>query len=143
MIIKQISVFLENKAGRLAQITEILAESGIDIRALSIADTTNFGILRLIVNNPTLAEAKLRENGLTVSLTDVIAVEISDKPGGLATALRSLNGANIGVEYMYAFIGTPHQRAFVILRVEDNEAAIKVLTDNGIGLLNTIDVYEI
>ena len=143
MIIKQISVFLENKAGRLAQITEILAESGIDIRALSIADTTNFGILRLIVNNPTLAEAKLRESGLTVSLTDVIAIEISDKPGGLATALRSLNESNIGVEYMYAFIGTPHKRAFVILRVEDNEAAIKVLKDNGIGLLSTIDVYEI
>ena len=143
MIIKQISVFLENKAGRLAQITEILAQSGIDIRALSIADTTNFGILRLIVNNPTLAETKLRENGLTVSLTDVIAIEISDKPGGLAYALRSLNIANIGVEYMYAFIGTPHKRAFVILRVEDNEAAIKVLTDNGIGLLSSIDVYEI
>ncbi len=115
----------------------------MDIRALSIADTTNFGILRLIVNKPDLAETKLKEAGLTVSLTDVIAIEISDRPGGLSAALKVLNDAEIGVEYMYAFIGTPHEKAFVILRVENNDSAIQVLKDNGVGLLKTMDVYDI
>ncbi|OJU15118.1 MAG: hypothetical protein BGN88_02970, partial [Clostridiales bacterium 43-6] len=128
---------------RLAQITQVLADSNVDIRALSIADTTNFGILRLIVNKPDLAETKLKEAGLTVSLTDVIAIEISDRPGGLSAALKVLNDAEIGVEYMYAFIGTPHEKAFVILRVENNDSAIQVLKDNGVGLLKTMDVYDI
>ncbi|MEI6131466.1 MAG: ACT domain-containing protein [Bacillota bacterium] len=142
MIIKQLSIFVENKSGRLAQIAETLAENDIDIRALSIADTTNFGILRLIVNKPNLAEQVLQESGMTVSLTEVIAIEISDKPGGLEVALKALNYGGIGIEYMYAFIGRPHKSAHVIIRVEDNDAAIKVLSENGIGLLKSRDLYE-
>lgn len=143
MIIKQISVFVENKAGRLAEITEILAKTNVDIRALSIADTTKFGILRLIVNKPEETEMALKVAGLTVSLTDVIAISITDEPGGLAVAMKALNAADIGVEYMYAFIGTPHKKAYVILRVEDNQKAIEVLTNAGIDLLKTESVYNI
>lgn len=143
MIIKQISVFVENKAGRLAEITEILAKNSIDIRALSIADTTKFGILRLIVNKPDVAEKAIKSAGLTVSLTDVIAIAIDDKPGGLAIALKALNDANIGVEYMYAFIGTTHKKAYVILRVEQNEKAIEVLIKAGVDLLKSESVYNI
>ena len=143
MIIKQISVFVENKAGRLAEITEILAKTNVDIRALSIADTTKFGILRLIVNKPEETENALKAAGLTVSLTDVIAISITDEPGGLAVAMKALNAADIGVEYMYAFIGTPHKKAYVILRVEDNQKAIEVLTGAGIDLLKSENVYNI
>lgn len=143
MIIKQISVFVENKAGRLAEITEILAKTNVDIRALSIADTTKFGILRLIVNKPEETENALKAAGLTVSLTDVIAISITDEPGGLAVAMKALNAADIGVEYMYAFIGTPHKKAYVILRVEDNQKAIEVLTNAGIDLLKSENVYNI
>ena len=103
-MIKQLSIFVENKAGRLAEITAVLADAGIDIRALSVADTTNFGILRLIVDKPDEAERILREAGLTVSLTGVIAVGIPDRPGGFAAAMRALADASIDIEYMYAFI---------------------------------------
>jgi hypothetical protein len=143
MIIKQVSVFVENNAGRLAEITEILAKNEIDIRALSIADTTKFGILRLIVNKPNVAENALKDAGLTVTLTEVIAIAIDDKPGGLAIALKALNENGIGVEYMYAFIGKPHQKAYVILRVEDNEKAVVVLQNANIDLLKTESVYDI
>ena len=104
MIIKQISIFVENKAGRLAEITEAIAAAGIDIRALSIADTTDFGILRLIVDKPEAAALALKEAGLTVSITNVIAVGIDDTPGAFSVPMRVLADAGIDVEYMYAFI---------------------------------------
>ena len=141
MFIKQLSIFVENKSGRLAEITAIIAEAGIDIRALSIADTTNFGILRLIVDKPDAAEKALKAAGLTVSLTNVIAIGIPDVPGGFAGAMKALADAGIDVEYMYAFISRDHGRACVILRVGDNEAALEVLRGSGIELLEESAIY--
>lgn len=143
MLVKQISIFLENKSGRLAEVTRILGEDGIDISALSIADTTDFGILRLIVNKPERAEIILKENGFTVSCTSVIAIAITDKPGGLATALEILDKESIGIEYMYAFVGKTTDEALVILRVEDPEKAVNTLNKNNIKVLSSSSVYEL
>ncbi len=142
MLINQLSVFVQNEKGRLAEITTVLKENSIDIRALCIADTTDFGILRLIVDNPELANKVLSSNGFTVSLTKVIAIGVEDRPGGLSEALHILNDKDISVEYMYAFIGREESKAFVIIRVEDNDAAVKVLSDNNIRILTCEDVYK-
>ena len=136
MLIKQISVFVENKEGRLAEITETISKAGVDIRALSIADTTDFGILRLIVDKPHETEKVLRDSGFTVSVTSVIAVGIDDVPGGFAKPMRVLANAHIDVEYMYAFISRDTKKAYVILRVNDNATATKVLEEAGIVLLD-------
>lgn len=136
MLIKQISVFVENKEGRLAEITETIAAAGVDIRALSIADTTDFGILRLIVDKPHETEDALRKAGFTVSVTNVIAVGIDDVPGGFAKPMRVLANAHIDVEYMYAFISRDTKKAYVILRVNNNETATSALKDAGIVLLD-------
>ena len=136
MLIKQISVFVENKEGRLAEITETIAKAGVDIRALSIVDTTDFGILRLIVDKPHETEKVLRDSGFTVSVTSVIAVGIDDVPGGFAKPMRVLANAHIDVEYMYAFISRDTKKAYVILRVNDNATATKVLEEAGIVLLD-------
>ena len=141
MVVKQLSVFVENQLGRLSEITDVLARRDIDIRALSIADTTNFGILRLIVNHPSRAETALKEQGFTVSQTDVIGIGIEDKPGGLTKALAVLRDAGIGVEYMYAFVSKSDATAFVILRVEDNDQAQKVLEERGVTILRGEDIY--
>lgn len=141
MLIKQLSVFVENKPGRLAKITNALCKKDIDIRALSIADTTNFGILRLIVNHPSRAESVLKEQGFTVSQTDVIGIGVEDRPGGLCHVLEVLKNAEITVEYMYAFVSKAEKTAYVILRVEDNQTAIKVLTEHDVTLLNSSDIY--
>ena len=141
MIIKQISIFVENKAGRLAEITETIAKAGIDIRALSIADTTDFGILRLIVDKPEAAALTLKEAGLTVSITNVIAVGIDDTPGAFSVPMRILADAGIDVEYMYAFISRDTQKAYVILRVADNDVAAKALLDKGVALLDENGFY--
>ena len=130
MFIKQLSIFVENKPGRLATITNILKENDIDIRALSVADTRDFGIMRLIVDNPEKAEKVFKEAGCTVSLTNVIAIGIEDRPGGLAEAMDVLYANNISVEYMYAFISKTDNTAFVILRVENNEKAFEALKEN-------------
>jgi hypothetical protein len=143
MLVKQISVFLENKSGRLAEVTKTLGSNGIDISALSIADTTDFGILRLIVNQPEKAEAVLRENGFTVSCTDVIAIAVADKPGGLAVALEVLDSEAIGIEYMYAFVGKTSNEALVILKVESPKKAIETLTKNNIKVLSSDTVYRL
>ena len=142
MLVKQISVFLENKSGRLAEVTNILATNNININALSLADTTDFGILRLIVNKPELAEAVLKESGLAVSCTNVIAVGVEDKPGGLAKVLEILYKASIGLEYTYAFLGKKSNIVMVILRVEDPEKAIGVLRNNNIKVLLSHDIAE-
>lgn len=142
MLVKQISVFLENKGGRVAQVARILSNSKINIRALSIADTTEFGILRLIVDKPIKAEETLKKEGLTVSITEVIAISIEDEPGGLADALQILHEDKISVEYIYAFISKTSHKANVILRVEDCDRAIKSLQNKGVEVLKSDAVYN-
>lgn len=143
MKVKQMSVFLENKSGRLAQVTRVLGENGINIRALSIADTTDFGILRLIVNDPDRTYQALKEAGFTVSATDVIAVEVADRPGGLADILQSLQEAGINIEYLYAFVQKTPSAALVVLRVEQLDEAVKALQESGIHILSEEEVYKL
>ncbi len=143
MFVKQISVFLENKSGRLAEVTSILGSSNIDISALSIADTTDFGILRLIVNKPEEAEEVLRSNGFTMSITNVIAIGVKDEPGGLAKALKVLESRNTEIEYMYAFVSKKEDEALVILKTGDPAKAVAVLTEQGISVLSSDEVYKL
>lgn len=143
MKVKQISIFLENKSGRLAQVTRVLGNNKINIRALSIADTTDFGILRLIVNDPDSAYRALKEAGFTVSTTDVIAVEVGDEPGGLARVLEILQEVNINIEYLYAFLQKATNAALVVFRVEQLDEAIKVLLENNVSILDGSRVYTL
>ena len=143
MFIKQISIFVENKPGRLSAVTKLLGENDIDIRALSVADTKDFGILRLIVNKPDKACEVLKNDDCTVSITNVIAIGITDKPGGLASAMECLYAANISVEYMYAFISKSDSLAAVILRVDNNDKAAEALKENGFKILTSQEVYDI
>lgn len=131
MIIKQISIFIENKPGRLAEITDIIAKHDINIRALSVADTTHFGILRIIVDDPEEVERVLKAEGLTVSITSVITACIHDRPGGLAEVLKLLSSHDIQIEYMYAFIAKSDNEAYVVMRIEAEEAAVRLLHDHG------------
>lgn len=141
MHIQQISVFVENKPGRLAEITETLSSAAVDIRAISVADTSDFGILRVIVNQPEKAAEVLRAAGFTVSITSVIAVGISDCIGELSKALRLLAEHQIAVEYMYAFVSKEHGKASIILRVNDDDRAVNVLTEQGVSILSANEVY--
>ena len=127
MLIKQLSIFVENKPGRLAEITELVAQAKLDIRALSLADTTDFGILRMIVNDPPRGEAVLREAGLAVALTDVLAIDVADKPGSFAAVMRALAEADVNIEYLYAGISRETGRAEVFLRAENPEKASMVI----------------
>jgi hypothetical protein len=143
MLISQISVFLENKQGRLAEVTRILGENNIDISALSIADTTDFGILRLIVNQPGKAIEILQQHGFAASINSVIAIEVEDKPGGLAKALSILDKKGISIEYMYAFVGTcKNENAMVLLRVEDPQSALEILKNEDFIIKSPNDVYR-
>lgn len=142
MTVNQLSVFVENKQGRLSEITAVLQGAKVDIRALSIADTTHFGILRLIVDKPSEAEAALKEAGLTVSLTPVIAVGIADRPGGLAEAMTVLRDGGVSVEYMYAFISRQKDTAYVILRVDDTAKAVKLIEKAGFPILRESEIAE-
>ena len=143
MKVKQLSIFMENRAGRLAEIARDLGEARINIRALSLADTSDFGILRLIVNQVDKAMKILRDAGHTVSLTDVIAVEVPDTPGGLASILEPLRAGNVNVEYMYAFVEKATDKAVVIFRFEDIDAAIRVLSKAQISVLPAETVYKL
>ena len=132
MFIKQISAFVENRPGRIAEITEILASHNIDLRALSVADTTDFGILRIIVDHPDEVAVLLRESRVTVTLTDVLAIKLPDKPGALSNMLRLLADSCVSVEYLYAFVTpTDSGAALVVLRADDIVKAEKVLQSNG------------
>jgi hypothetical protein len=135
MRVEQIAVFLENKSGRLAEITRILAENDINIRALSVADTADFGILRLIVDKVDLAKESLRAGGFTVGKTNVVAVEVPDRSGGLASVLKVVNEAELNVEYMYAFVNKSGSNAVLIFRFDDMDKAIAVLQEKGFALL--------
>lgn len=143
MPIKQVSVFLENKTGRLWKALNTLKKEDIDIRALSIADTSEFGILRMIVSNPEKAKTSLEEEQFAVSLADVLAIEVEDQPGGLEEALNTLNNNDINVEYIYAFVEKKTQKALVVLRTEDNESALELLQDNGFSLIGQDEAYTL
>jgi hypothetical protein len=141
MKVEQISVFIENKSGRLAEIARILGEAGINIRALSLADTSDFGILRLIVNDRERAKTALKENGFTVSKTEVVAVEVPDRPGGLHQILKKLDSESINVEYMYAFVERSGENAVIIFRFDETDKAIKILIDSGFIVLDGDKLY--
>ena len=145
MKVQQISIFLENKSGRLSEVTRILGDNGINIRALSLADTTDFGILRLIVNDTEKASDVLKKNGFTVGKTEVIAVEVEDRPGGLARILEVLNKETINVEYIYAFVERSRNNAVIIFRFDDQniDRAITLLKDAGIAVLKGENVYSL
>jgi len=141
MQVPQISVFLENKVGRMADVTDVLAANDINIIALSVADTSEFGILRLIVNKPELAYERLKKQGFTVMTNFVVAVEVQDVPGGLSKILRVLTGAKLNVEYMYAFVERGTGRAALIFRFDKEQEAIKVLQSAGVNILQKVDIF--
>ena len=141
MIIKQLSIFLENTSGRLTEVTETLFSANINISALSLADTTDYGILRLIVNKPEEAEKILKEKSFSVSITNVIGLVIPNEPGSLHRALKILSSEGIGVEYMYAF--EISNRATVIIRTDSIEQTISVLERHKMELIKASDIYEI
>jgi hypothetical protein len=143
MKVKQISIFLENKTGRLLEVLQTLSKAKINIRALSIADTSEFGILRLIVPSPDKAKQVLEKNKFRVAETEVIAVGVPDKPGGLALVLQVMNSANLNVEYLYAFVEKSGQQAVVVIRTEDINAGIKALQKAKITVLPTKEVYTL
>ncbi|MFZ4858352.1 MAG: ACT domain-containing protein [Desulfuromonadaceae bacterium] len=142
MKVEQISIFIENKSGRLAEISRILGEGGINIRALSLADTSDFGILRLIVNDVEKAKSVLKECGFTVNKTEVVAVEVPDRPGGLSHILNVLDSKQINVEYMYAFGERTGGNAVIVFRFDDTDKAIETLTGSGVHILEGERLYS-
>ncbi len=143
MRVEQIAVFLENKSGRLAEITRILAENDINIRALSVADTADFGILRLIVDKVDRAKEALRDGGFTVGKTDVVAVEVPDRSGGLASVLKVVTVAGLNVEYMYAFVNKSGSNAVLIFRFDDMDKAIEILEQSNFVLLTDAQICAV
>ena len=143
MAIKQLTVFIQNKKGTVVSVTDILSKNNFNLRALSIAETQDFGILRLIVNDESTAEKVLSENGYIIKVIDVVGVKIGDKPGKLTEALDVLDKADINVEYLYAFMTRTEKHAYVVLRVEDNEVAEAALTDAGFKMISEADVNKL
>ena len=143
MAIKQLTVFVENKQGALVNITEALAAHNVNIRALSIADTEDFGILRLIVNDNAAACSTLLDKGYLIKTTDVVGVKIGDAPGKLTAALSVLDKADINVEYLYAFMARTEKHAYVVLRVEDNAAAEEALVAAGFKMISEADINKL
>jgi hypothetical protein len=135
MNVEQISIFLENKSGRLAEVTSVLSDADINIRALYLADTADFGILRLIVNDTEKARQVLRDNGFTVEKTKVVAIEVPDRPGGLTGILNSIKDEGINVEYMYAFVEKSGENAIVIFRFDEIEKSIDILRKAGVKIM--------
>lgn len=142
MKVKQISVFLENRKGRLYEVLNVLAAEQINIRALSIADTADFGILRLIVPDPDAAKRILEKGGFTVKENNVIAIEVPDRPGGLVSVLKALQDADINVEYLYAFVAKSHKDAIVVIRTENNDGALKALKKGEVKMLSSEELYS-
>lgn len=138
MMIKQISVFVENKPGKLSEITDFLGKNNVDIRALSIADTTDYGILRIIVPDAENVAKMVKKQGFTVSVTDVIALRIENKPGGLAVPLHVLAEEGIGVEYIYAFLSHKDGEAYVVMRIDNIEKAQELLQKKGFTGIDSI-----
>jgi len=143
MKVEQISIFIENKSGRLAEVARVLGEKGVNIRALSLADTSDFGILRLLVDNTDAAQMILKDNGFTVNKTEVVAVEVPDDPGGLYNILQVLDAAKINVEYMYAFVERNAGNAVIIFRFDEVDNAITTLKNEGISILSGDHLYSL
>ncbi len=143
MAIKQLTVFVQNRKGTIVSVTDILAKNNVNIRALSIAETEDFGILRLIVNDVSEAENVLQEHGYLIKTVDVVGVKISDEPGKLTSALDVLDKADINVEYLYAFMSRTEKHAYVVLRVENDNDAEAALTAAGFKLITEADVNKL
>lgn len=143
MAIKQLTVFVQNKKGTVVSVTDILSKNNINLRALSIAETQDFGMLRLIVNDVKEAERVLNDNGYLIKVIDVVGVKIGDAPGKLTAALDVLDRADINVEYLYAFMARTEKHAYVVLRVEDNSVAESVLTSAGFKMITEADINKL
>jgi len=141
--IKQISIFAENKPGRMAGVAKALGDAGVNIRALTIAEAGDFGVIRMVVDDTERGYTALRENGFMVSETDVLAVEIKDVPGGLYEIVNSLGMNNINVEYAYAFVTAKAERAMLILRVDDVKRAAEVLSEAGVRVATREEIQQI
>ncbi|MDR0378192.1 MAG: ACT domain-containing protein [Spirochaetaceae bacterium] len=137
MPIKQISIFLENNAGRLGEVTRTLAGAGINIRAISIADTADFGILRLIVNNQEEAAKALVDAGFTTRITDVAAVEVEDTPGSLAKVMELFQRGNVNIEYLYTSLEAVVGKAVIIFKLENHEQGLKIITEHGLVMIDS------
>ncbi|MDD5986204.1 MAG: hypothetical protein PUC26_00065 [Eubacteriales bacterium] len=140
MYIKQISVFLENTTGRLTDFTAVLKKNNVDIRAMYVADTTDFGILRVLVDDPEGTKKILSENGFNATVTDVIAVEVEDRPGGLHDVLEELTSRNIGVEYIYSTLQLKNGKVVLVLKVRDLVKAQSILSEAGVRMFATEDL---
>jgi hypothetical protein len=143
MKVAQISIFIENKSGRLAEVSKLLNEKGVNIRALTLADTSDFGILRLLVDNTELAFNTLKEGGLTVNKTEVVAVEVPNQPGGLCNILQVLDESEINVEYMYAFAERNAGNAIIIFRFDETDNAIETLQSQNISIIAGEKLYSL
>ena len=143
MAIKQLTVFVQNRKGTVVEVTKALSENNVNIRALSIAETGEFGILRLITNDDKTAEKTLKDAGYIIKAIDVVGVKIGDAPGKLTAALEVLDSNGINVDYLYAFMARTEKHAYVVLRVENNEIAEKVLTDAGFHLITEKDIDKL
>lgn len=143
MKVEQISVFLENRSGRLVDVARTLARNGINIRALSVADTADYGLLRLIVDNPDQATRVLNDQGFTVVETEVLAIEIPDRPGGLSDIIDILSSKGLNIDYMYAFVGTSGENAIVIFRTAPVDQAIEALKEGGARILTGDELHAL
>jgi len=142
MFIKQISIFVENKPGRISEIISLLGKNNIDIAALSLADTTNFGVLRIIVDDPLKTLSLLEADGVAVKVNNVIGIAVTNVPGGLANALTVLTTAGVTIEYIYAFVGRNDKGALVVLRTDNKEKAVQALLAEGITIIKESDVFN-
>lgn len=142
MFVEQISVFVENKTGRLADVMALLGREGVDVKALTVADTADFGIIRLIVNSPEKALTILKDNSFTANITEVLAFSVSDKPGALYSAMEVLRKADVNIKYLYAVTGQFAGNADFVIRVSDNDAAAKALSDGGFALIDKEEIYK-
>jgi hypothetical protein len=143
MKITQISIFLENRKGRLHEVCSLLGGGGVNIRALTIAETESFGVLRIVVNKPEQAVKLLRDNSFVANITDVVAVEVPDKPGGLAEVLKILSQNDVNVEYMYGFLEKSGNNAILVFRFEDTAYAQKILTANNINIVTSQNIKSL
>ncbi len=141
MLIKQISIFIPNKKGSLSELTDILIAHNIDIRAIAVFDTTEFGILRIVVDDPDRAVEILSKEGVVAKVSKVIAVEPEDKPGRLNEIFSILRDAEINIEYIYSFIMRKKEMPYIVLKVDEQERAVEELTAQGINVINKEEVY--